>query len=311
MNGYSVTQGITPLIEKIHTDVARRFPGQERRSLVTSGTNGGLFLAMSALLDEGDEVVIPDPYFISYPNITRLLGAVPVFVDTYPDFRLDPDRVAAAITPRTKLVILGSPSNPTGTVTPPEHLRALAELCDRRGVVLMSDEIYRAFHYDGPACSPASFSPNVLVVEGFGKTYGVTGWRLGYAHGPAAIIEEMTKLQQFTFVCAPTPLQIGCSAAMDFDVSAIIDDYRAKRDRVAAGLRDCYELDAAGGAFYLFPKCPHGTGTEWAVEAIRRNLLIIPGNVFSQHDTHFRLSYAADDAVLERGIAILREMAQA
>jgi aspartate/methionine/tyrosine aminotransferase len=309
LNGYSVTQGAAELRDRIAADVKQRFPGQERPVLVTSGTSGGLLLAMLATVEPGDEVIVPDPYFVSYPNLVTLAGGTSVYVDTYPDFRIDPDKIAAAITDRTKVVLLCSPSNPTGAIVQPETMKAVAELCAKRGVLLISDEIYRAFHHDGPMRSPAEWNPDVLVIEGFGKTYGMTGWRMGFAHGPKTVIEEMTKLQQMTFVCAPTPFQFGCLAAMDFDVSGIVADYKRKRDLVADGLRGRYEFDDRGGAFYLFPKCPWGTGTEFVTEAIRHNLLVIPGNTFSRRDTHFRLSYAASDETLRRGIEVLTRMA--
>jgi aspartate/methionine/tyrosine aminotransferase len=138
----------------------------------------------------------------------------------------------------------------------------------------------------------------------------MTGWRLGYAHGPRRLIEEMVKLQQFTFVCAPSMVQWAGLAALDYDVSHLVKSYRQKRDRMVEGLEDRFELAKPDGAFYLFPKAPHGTGTEFVAEAIRNNLLVIPGNVFSRRDTHFRISYAADDRTLERGIEILNRLAR-
>jgi len=239
-----------------------------------------------------------------------LAGGRMVTVDTYPDFRLDPDKVRAAITPRTKAILLSTPSNPTGAVVDAEAQKAIALLARSRGILLLSDEIYRAFHYDGPAVSPATFDEHVLVLEGFGKTYGVTGWRLGYAHGPRAVVAEMTKLQQFTYVCPPSALQFGAVAALDYDVSGIVADYRRKRDLLADALASLYEFSTPGGAFYLFPKVPWGTGTEFVAEAIRNNLLVIPGGAFSGRDTHFRVSYAAPDDTLRRGIDILRRLAR-
>src|SRR5207248_5160725 len=212
-----------------------------------------------------------------------------VTVDTYPDFRLDPDRVKSALTPRTKVILLSTPSNPTGAVVDADAQKAIVELARDRGVLLVSDEIYRAFHYDGPASSPAAFDENVLVIEGFGKTYGMTGWRLGWAHGPRRLVQEVAKLQQFTYVCAPSVVQWGGLAALDYDPSGFVADYRRKRDLIAAGLRGAYEFAPPGGAFYLFPKAPWGTGTEFVTEAIKHNLLVIPGGVFSRRDTHFRL----------------------
>lgn len=309
-NGYTVTQGIAELREKLLADVKARFPGQDRDVLVTSGTSGGLLLSMLAVVNPGDDVISPDPYFVAYPNLAAIAGGRLVTVDTYPDFRVDPDRVKAAITPRTKAILFSSPSNPTGAVVDREAQKALAELCRDRGILLVSDEIYRAFHYDGPAHTPAEFDENVLVIEGFGKTYGMTGWRLGWAHGPRRLIQEMAKLQQFTFVCAPSMVQWAGLAAMDFDPTAIVADYKRKRDLLADGLRGNFEFGLPGGAFYLFPKAPWGTATEFVTEGVKHNLLVIPGNAFSQRDTHFRISYAASDETIHRGIEVLNRLAK-
>jgi aspartate aminotransferase/aminotransferase len=290
--------------------VEARFPGQERDVLVTSGTSGGLLLALLATINPGDEIVTADPYFVAYPNIAAITGGRLVTVDTYPDFRLDLNKLADAITPRTKVVMLSTPSNPTGAVIDAETQKELAELCRARGVLLVSDEIYRAFHYETPPLSPATYDPNVLVIEGFGKTYGMTGWRLGWAHGPKRLIQEMAKFQQFTFVCAPSVVQHAGVAAMNFDVSGIVADYRRKRDLLVSGLKVDYEFAVPGGAFYVFPKVPRGTGTEFVTEAIQHNLLVIPGGVFSRRDTHLRISYAAADETLQRGIEILRKLAR-
>ncbi len=308
-NGYTVTQGIPELLAALRADVRARFPGQDRDVIVTSGTSGGLLLALLATVNPGDEVVTADPYFVAYPNMVAVAGGRMVAVDTYPDFRLDLNRLADAFTRRTKAVLLSTPSNPTGAVIDAATQKELADLCRARGVLLVSDEIYRAFQYDAPHVSPASFDPNVLVVEGFGKTYGMTGWRLGWAHGPTRLVQEMAKFQQFTFVCAPSIVQHAGVAALNYDASGIVADYRRKRDLLVAGLKDDYEFAVPGGAFYLFPKAPWGTGTEFVTEAIARNLLIIPGGVFSGRDTHVRISYAASDETLHRGIEILRKLA--
>jgi aspartate aminotransferase/aminotransferase len=309
-NGYTLTQGIPELREKLLADARRRFPGQDRDVLVTSGTSGGLLLALMATVNPGDEVIITDPYFVSYPNLITLVGGRTVCVDTYPNFRLDPDRVRAAVTPRTKAILLATPGNPTGAVITADVQQALVQLARERGLLLISDEIYRAFTYDNPATSPGQFDENVLVIEGFGKTYGFTGWRLGWVHGPRPLIQELAKLQQFTFVCAPSVVQWAGLAALDFDPAAIVADYRRKRDLLVAGLRDRFEFTVPGGAFYLFAKAPWGTATEFVTAGIQQNLLVIPGNVFSQRDTHFRISYAATDETLTRGIAILNQLAR-
>jgi aspartate/methionine/tyrosine aminotransferase len=309
-NGYTVTQGIPELRSKLAGQVKARLPGQDRDVLVTGGTSGALMLALCATVNPGDEVILFDPYFVAYPHLVTLAGGMSVVLDTYPDFQIDVTKVAAAITPKTKAILFSSPSNPTGVTTRAETLRDLTNLAREKGVLLIADEIYRSFWYDGQFRSAAEFDPNVLVVDGFGKSYGVTGWRLGYAHGPKRLIEEMAKLQQFTFVCAPAPFQHAGVAALDFDVTGIVADYKRKRDYVCAALGGRFEIARPGGAFYVFPRAPWGTGTEFVQEAIRRNLLIIPGIAFSRRDTHFRVSYAAADDKLRKGVELLNQMSR-
>jgi aspartate/methionine/tyrosine aminotransferase len=309
-NGYTVTQGIPPLREKIRDRLRARLHQPEREALVTSGTSGALMLALCATVNPGDEVVLFDPYFVSYPHLVTLAGGTPVFVDTYPKFQIDLNRLEAVLSPRTKAILYSSPANPTGAVLQQQALHDLAKLAERRGILLISDEIYRAFHHDGPAVSAAEFNHDVLVVDGFGKAYGMTGWRLGFAHGPKRLLDEMAKLQQFTFVCAPSVVQHAGVAALDFDVAPWAADYRRKRDLVMHGLAERFEIVEPGGAFYVYPKAPWGTGTEFVTEAVRNQLLIIPGGAFSRRDSHFRVSFAAKDETLLRGIEILNRLAR-
>jgi aspartate/methionine/tyrosine aminotransferase len=310
-NGYSVTQGSAELREKLQARVDAELGHTDRRVLVTSGTSGALVLAILALVNPGDEVIVFDPYFVMYPALVGMVGGKCVMVDTYPDFRVDSARVAAAITPRTKMILFNSPANPTGAVAEEADVRALAQLAAQHNIALVSDEIYREFCYDAPLPSPTRWNDQTIVIDGFSKTYGVTGWRLGFVHGPAAIIDKFTMLQQYTFVCAPHPLQFAATAAMDVDMSAQINAYRHRRDLVVSGLKEAgYHLAKPGGAFYIFPEVPlgGGTGTEFVARAIANELLIIPGGVFSGRDTHFRISYAASEETIERGLEVLREI---
>jgi aspartate aminotransferase/aminotransferase len=304
--------GLPELRDRLQADIDTAYGHADRQVIVTAGASGGLALAIAATVNPGDEVLIFDPYFVMYNNLLAMSGGVPVLVETYPDFRLPLGRVAESITPRTKCIIVNSPGNPTGVVASADEMRTLAALCRERGVLLISDEVYRSFVYDAPFASPASWNDDVVVVDGFSKSLGMTGWRLGFAHGPSSIIQAMARLQQFSYVCAPAPLQAGVAGGLGaFDFAPILADYRRKRDRVAEALGGRYEMGPLGGAFYAFPKVParYESGTAFAAEAVRRNLVIIPGNVFSRRDTHFRLSYAVSDATLERGLAILVEMA--
>ena len=310
-NAYTVTQGIPELRGKIQAAVDDEFRHDDRQVLITSGTSGALLLALCSVVNPGDEVILFDPYFVMYGNLVALAGGTSVLVDTYPDFRIDAGRVEAVMTPRTKCVLVNSPANPTGVVASADEMRTLAELCRRRGVLLISDEVYRSFCFDRPFATPASWNDEVLVVDGFSKSHGMTGWRLGYAHGPVRLIQEMAKLQQFSFVCAPSIVQHAGVAALDVDLTTQVDAYRRKRDAVVAALSGAFELTYPEGAFYAFPRAPWGTATEFVAEAIKRNLLIIPGNVFSRRDTHFRISYAVDDATLARGLDVLSVLAVA
>lgn len=309
-NGYALTQGMPVLREKLQARIDRQYGHADRQVFVTCGTSGGLMLAMLSLVNPGDEVIVFDPCFVMYDALAGVCGAKVVPIDTYPDFRIPLDRVAAAITPRTKAIAFNNPTNPTGAVASRDEVRALAELAAERDVALISDEIYREFCYDGPFVSPAEFNPQTIVVDGFSKTYGMPGWRLGFAHGPGAILHEMLKLQQYSFVCAPHPFQLAGAVAMDVDMSEHFAAYRCKRDLIVEGLKDHYDLVAPGGAFYAFPRAPWGTATEFVTEAIEKHqLLIIPGNVFSKRDTHFRISYATSDTAIQRGLEVLRRMA--
>jgi aminotransferase len=340
-NGYPLTRGIIELRDSI----AKRLKADlgwtvgpsgfstsatDPGVVVTAGTSGGLVLACMALLNDGDEVIIPDPYFVLYPYLAHFCNAKAVKCSTYPDFRMTAERVEPLITPRTKLIILNSPSNPAGVCNTEQECRELLELCRKRNIVLLSDEIYDEFAFSEcrtqsfvnepsrKACpSPARFAGSedcVLVVRGYGKTYGVTGWRLGYAAGPRRLIEEMTKLQQYLYVSSPHPLQWGVVGAFDVDMSREVADYENRRNIVVETLSKVTEVPFPGGAFYAFVKVPDRFGDEtnraehFFQEAVKRKLLIVPGRTFSQRDTHFRLSYATPMANLKRGLDVLTDM---
>jgi aspartate aminotransferase/aminotransferase len=308
-NSYTLTQGIPVLREKLQAEIDSQYNHKDRRVFVTSGTSGGLLLALFALVNPGDEVIVFDPYFVMYEPLVSLVGGTCVFVDTYPDFHINVSKVEPAISARTKLILFNSPANPTGVVTSKKDIQQIAELAARHNVVLLSDEIYKSFCYDEPFVSPATFNEHTLVLDGFSKSHGMTGWRLGYAHGPATVIEAMIKIQQYTFVCAPQPAQWAGPVAMDADISEVINSYREKRNRLLEGLAGKYDIERPGGAFYIFPRVPEGIANQFFARAMEHNLLIIPGNIFSRHDTHFRISYAASDETLERGIKVLRHLA--
>ncbi len=319
-NGYTVTKGDPRILERCEGhlvgNIGWRFDDGRLDLMMTSGTSGGLVLAALATLDEGDELIIPDPWFVLYPKLASLTGARCVTCDTYPDFRMTAERVAPLITDRTKAVLVASPGNPTGVVLSPSELAALAELCRERGVLLISDEIYDEFVFDevlvdGLCPSPARFWDQVLLIRGLGKTYGCTGWRLGYAAGPRELIGQMAKLQQFTYVCTPSMAQHAFEAMGEVSIAAEVERYQHRRDRILSRLQPLAELPRPGGAFYAFIEVPPRlgmTGTQFAEAALEHGLLVVPGAVFSTRDTHFRISYAVADEVLDRGLEVLERM---
>jgi len=309
-NGYALSQGMPILLDKLQSRIDEEYGHADRRVFVSSGTSGGLVLAMLALVDPGDEVIVFDPFFVMYEPLVGLVGGHVVSIDTCPDFRIDTEQVEAKVTDKTKMILFNSPSNPTGVVATPEEIKSLAEICERHNIILVSDEIYRQFCYDQPFQSPTSFNEQTVVIDGFSKSHAMTGWRLGFVHGPSEVIDTMVKLQQYSFVCAPQPAQWAGAVAMDVDIQPIVEIYRGKRDKLVSGLENDFEMVNPGGAFYAFPKAPWGTGEEFVKSAITNNLLVIPGNIFSHHNTHFRLSYAADDATIDQGVEILRELAR-
>ncbi|MHC4359474.1 MAG: pyridoxal phosphate-dependent aminotransferase [Planctomycetota bacterium] len=310
-NRYSQTAGDAVLKEKIARRVENEFGWSEPAVLVASGVSGGLLLAFMSVVNPGDEVIIPDPYFVMYKHLINLLGGVCVFVDSYPDFELPVEKISEAVTDRTKLIILNSPCNPTGIVHSEEQMRAIAEIAGQKGILVLSDEIYEKFSYDGDCPSIGHYYEKTLLLRGFSKAYAMAGWRLAYVAARdclSEVIEAMTKLQQYTFVCAPTPFQKAAIAAMDYDVSSYVDAYRKKRDLIYEGLRDKFELIRPKGAFYAFVKVPRGLATEFVEKAISNNVLVIPGNVFSEKDTHFRISYATSNEKICEGVEILRTL---
>jgi len=310
-NKYTVTQGLQPLREAIATGLKAEL-GWEPTVLVTCGVSGGLFLSVMATINPGDEVVFLDPYFVSYVQIVRMAGGTCVPVDAYPDFRLHPERLEAAITRRTRLLLLNSPNNPSGTTLSREELAAAARIAEKHDLLIVTDEIYRDLVYDGPCPSIVPLAPNrTILLRGFSKGHAMTGWRLGYAAGPRPIIEQMTKLQQFTFVCAPSMVQHAGLAALATDVSEHARDYARKRDLVYECLRATFDPVRPTGGFYIFPKTPRGfeSASAFVERAIASNVLVIPGCVFSRKDTHFRVSYAATDETIRRGCEILCRLA--
>jgi aspartate/methionine/tyrosine aminotransferase len=311
-NRYTVTQGIPELRDKLKASYASRFRDtDDYEVMVTSGVSGGLMLTFMALLNPGDEVLIPDPYFVMYRHLATMVGAAATTYDIYPDFKPSVAKIARRITEKTRLIIVNSPSNPTGYALSEAEARELAKLADDRGIPLISDEIYEDFIFTGRHVSPREFTKNCIVLSGASKSMGMPGWRIGWLLAPREVVERMYSLQQFSYVCAPAPLQWAALEGLDQDFSEHREEYRVKRDLVYDGLKDSYRIVKPGGAFYMFPYLPEGVNAERFIEAcIKRELLVVPGAACSDRNSNFRLCFAATDDKLKRAIDIFNEIAK-
>lgn len=307
-NKYTPTQGIPELREKIALHLKKKGIHFEE-VMVTAGVTGGLLLSSLALINPGDEIIIPDPYFVMYEYQVLLMGGVPVFVDTYPDFRLREGSLIEKLSKKTKFILINSPNNPTGGLYPKEDLMMVARIARERDLLVLSDDIYDNFVFDASACPcMGQLYEKTLTFGGFSKGWAMTGWRLGYAAGPREILQQMITLQQYTFSSVSSFAQKAAIKALDFKVDDYIREYKKKRDLIYEGLREKFQVQKPLGAFYIFPEVPGGNGEAFVERAIQQNLFIIPGSVFSKRNTHVRISFAASDEMLLKGIEVLNRI---
>jgi len=311
-NSYTQTQGIAELRAKIQAEYGIAALGEKDGLdlFVSSGVSGGLLLSFSVLLDPTDEILVPDPYFCMYRDLALLLNAKPVYYDTYPNFKISAETIERAITPKTKAIIVCSPSNPTGYSLSSDELKEIVEVAKRAGIWVIYDEIYKLFCYDQPHAECLGLYDKSIILGGYSKSHGIPGWRIGYVIAPTAAVAQMIKIQQYSFVCSPSIVQWGMVDGVDLDLTAITADYRRKRDFIYDGLKDRYKVEKPGGAFYIFPEAPGGSGEAFVKTCIENNLLVVPGTVFSRTDSHFRISFAASMETLEKGLEILNSLAK-
>ncbi|NOY79056.1 MAG: aminotransferase class I/II-fold pyridoxal phosphate-dependent enzyme [Calditrichaeota bacterium] len=308
LNQYVNTQGLPELREQLSQNLQEEGV-QFDDVIITSGVTGGYVISIMALVNPGDEVLIPDPRFVMYSFVVELFGGIPRFIDTYPDFKLRPEQIEAMISPKTRVLVLNNPNNPTGVVLSPDEVKAIAEVAKKHNLYVISDEIYNKFLYDDiPYTSIANFYEKAVVLRGYAKSWGMSGWRIGYVAAANELMTYFKMLQHYTYVCAPPFLQKAAMVAENFDGSEIIRDYQEKRDFIYHGLSGFLDVQKPQGAFYIFPKVPQGTATELVEQAVKRKLLMVPGQAFSEKDTHFRISFAASREALEKGIEILYDL---
>ncbi len=306
---YSPNRGFAELRDQISRYFSRRFEVEydpDKEILVTVGGSEAIDLCIRTLVEEGDEVLIPQPSFVCYEPMTIMAGGTPVIIRTRSEngFRLTPEELEEAITPKTKLLILPFPNNPTGAVMRREHLEAIANVLKKHSIMVLSDEIYGELTYGGEKhisfASIPGMKERTVVVNGFSKSYAMTGWRLGYALGPKEIIEQMTKLHQYAIMSAPSTAQYAAIEALrhgDSDIEKMREEYDMRRRLIVdgfcrMGLR-CFEPE---GAFYVFPSIKYsGLDSETFCEKliVSQRVAIVPGTAFGECGEGFaRVSYS-------------------
>jgi aminotransferase len=277
----------------------------EDQVLVTVGVSEGMDLAMRALLNPGDEVIIAEPCFVSYKACVLFAGGVPVIVPSYASdgFAVKPSDIEAAITPRTKVVVVSYPSNPTGAVAPRERLEEIVRIACKHDLYVITDEIYDRLTYEGKhtcvAGLPGGYDRTILL-NGFSKAYAMTGWRIGYAAGPKEIIDAMMKVHQFTMMCAPVMAQAAALEAIrnsDGDCDDMVEQYSQRRRVIVKGMNDAgLPCMMPGGAFYAFPSIREtGLSSDEFCERLlfEERVAAVPGNAFGEcGEGHIRCSYA-------------------
>jgi aspartate aminotransferase len=318
---YTATAGIMPLREAVCRWHAQQLgssyePGE---CIMTVGGKHAIFNAVSALIEEGDEVLIPAPYWVSFPDIVRIAGGEPVFVPTEASngFSLRADQLREAITSRTRMAIVNSPNNPTGAVIPPAEFERIYETCRRRGIWLMSDECYSHFTYG--AARPYSIAsvpqskPHLIIVGSLSKTFAMTGWRLGYALAPKPVVEAMLKVQSQSTSNPTSISQYAGVAALNGPMDSVplmLAEYARRRARILAGLSAIPGVSCPepSGAFYAFPDVSahlvngSGNSTVLARQLLEReHLAVVPGDAFGAPG-FLRFSYATSIDRIEEGL---------
>ncbi|MEF8774589.1 MAG: pyridoxal phosphate-dependent aminotransferase [Halobacteriales archaeon] len=315
-DGYTGNKGIPALREAIADKHARDngLDVDPDGVIATAGGSEALHLALEAHVSAGEEVLIPDPGFVSYANLTHLAGGAPTPIPLREDLTMDPADVEDAITDDTAAVVLNSPGNPTGAVQSPADVREFARIADEHDVLLVSDEVYEHIVFEGEHRSPMEFaeSDNVVLVNAASKTYSMTGWRLGWVVASSDRIERMLRVHQYVQACASAPAQYAAEAALSGPqepVAEMVEAFERRRDVLLDGLEDMgLSVPTPEGAFYAMPKVPDG----WVEEVIDRGVVVVPGEAFGDHgEGYARISYATGLDDIEAAIEVMREATRA
>ncbi len=312
--GYTPSVGLKSLQEKILS----KYSGLKcaESVIVTSGVSGGIFLTYACLLEEGDEIIVISPYFVMYPDLANFMNIKPVIVESKTDFSPDLNKIKKAITKKTRAIIINSPNNPTGYILNENELKTIAKIARDNDLWIISDEVYEVFDYEKKFQTMAKYYDKTIVLNGYSKSLALTGLRIGYAVGPKEVIADMIKLQQYTFVCAPSITQYAVDETFNLmNVQKMVHCFKKRRNFVFKELNKNLKLLKPAGAFYYFIPLPTKIKSEFFVEkCLEKKLLVVPGEAFMTKEKgqkYFRISYAVDEKTLKKGIKIIREVLKA
>ncbi|RZV10411.1 aspartate aminotransferase [Natrinema hispanicum] len=282
--------------------------------IATAGGSEALHITLQAHVDPGEEVIFPDPGFVSYDALTRIADGTPKPVGLREDLTLDPATVEEAITDETAAFVINSPANPTGAVQSEADMREFARIADEHDVLCISDEVYEHIVFNGEHHSPLQFAEtdNVVALSACSKTYSMTGWRLGWVVASNRRIERMLRVHQYGQACASAPAQYAAEAALtgpQEPVEEMVETFEQRRDLVLDGLTDAgLEVPTPEGAFYAMPKVPEG----WCEEVLDRGVVVVPGDAFGENGAGYaRLSYATGTEELKAALEIINDATRA
>ncbi len=317
-NGYTTHAGLPALRERVATDYAY-LAGKPERVIITAGSQEALYLALLTIVDEGDEVLLPDPGFVAYPTIVRMAGGVPVFykLPATNDFRFDAEDFRRKLSPRTKLVVCISPSNPTGRTLSTDDLTAMTEILRaNNSPYVISDEIYRELYYtpERPS-SLSSFYEKTLVISGLSKSMSMTGWRVGWLCGDEAVINSALVLHGYVTTCASTVSQKAALAAWTHEAigarEAMRETFRERREHLLSLIKHELNLRAVApdGAFYtMIDTSAYGTSMQVAEAMLEACVITVPGAAFgTECENYLRVSFCADNLALTEGVRRMKE----
>lgn len=313
---YTASNGILELREKISEKLKKKNGiDADPSNILVTPTKFAINLAFLSILEMGDEVIIPEPYYVSYPDIIRLSGGKPIGVPTFENYDFDEDAIRKLINPRSRALILSNPTNPTGKVYDEKSLRRISDIVLENDMYLITDEIYEELIFEGKMFSPASIkelSEKAITVGGFSKSYAMTGWRVGYMVASKEIIKASNKLQQQTMTCAPSVSQYAALEALKDEESPVKmrEEFRKRRDLITKIVSEdgSFKFNKPNGTFYIFLKYPQNIDSQqYALKLLEQNHVIAtPGSAFGcQGENHIRISFATSEQVIKEGVAEL------